>query len=104
MPFKFVKGRLQKDLATIRDLLNEERHEIVAMLTTYQHFLQGKATKVEMVKANEHFRELLKTTGLGVFALLPFSLITIPAVVLLGHRFGVDILPKRFSGKTKKKP
>ena len=46
-----------------------------------------------MEEANKQFRDLVKGLGLGVVVVLPFSPITIPIIVKLGQRLGVDVFP-----------
>ncbi len=69
------------------------------MLEIYQKFSQGKCSKEEMKKANAQFRDLIKSMGLGIILVLPFAPITIPVIVKLGKRLGVDVLPSAFSDK-----
>lgn len=66
------------------------------MMLTYLRFSQGEATQEEMTKANEQFRSFLKTIGFGALAILPFAPLTIPAVVGIGKKLGIDIIPKSF--------
>jgi hypothetical protein len=53
-----------------------------------------------MAKANRQFKSFLRTIGLGALAILPFSPITIPAIVELGKKYGIDVLPDAFKSKT----
>jgi hypothetical protein len=66
------------------------------MLTTYQRFTKGQASKLEMEEANKQFVDVIRGLGLGVLAVLPFSPITLPFVVKLGERIGVNVLPSAF--------
>ena len=66
------------------------------MLLTYRKFTWGAASKEEMKMANRQLADLLKGLGIGVFAILPFAPLTIPAVIMLGRRFGVNVLPSAF--------
>jgi hypothetical protein len=54
-----------------------------------------------MKQANQQFIDVLKGLGIGVFALLPFSPITIPLVIQVGKWVGVDILPSSFKQDNK---
>ena len=63
------------------------------MLETYFKYSQGTASAAEMNIANEQFRQILKSAGLGALLILPFAPVTIPTVVKLAKKFGVDILP-----------
>jgi len=39
---------------------------------------------------------LAKGLGIGIFAVLPFAPLTIPFIIKLGKRMGIDILPSAF--------
>ena len=69
------------------------------MLEQYAKYLSGDATKEEMKQANEQFRQLLKTLGVGAFLILPGSVITLPLIVMLGKKFGINLLPNFFHKK-----
>ncbi|QGN94469.1 hypothetical protein Psal071_02248 [Piscirickettsia salmonis] len=58
-------------LTKIQTALSHETKENKQMLETYAFYLAGKTTKEEMKHANEQFRQLLKTLGLGTFLVLP---------------------------------
>ncbi|AGH46104.1 hypothetical protein C427_3999 [Paraglaciecola psychrophila 170] len=66
------------------------------MLITYQRFTRGQASKLEMEEANKQFVDVIRGLGLGVLAILPFSPITLPFVVKLGEKIGVNVLPSAF--------
>ncbi len=83
-------------LEIIRKGLAKESAETKEMLKIYTRFSQGQATKQEMQKANEQFRDVLSTMGLGVLVVLPFAPLTIPALVKIGRKLGVEILPSSF--------
>gem|GEM_PF-3561907 len=83
-------------LERIRPVLAEERAETRQMLATYRRYVRGEASEAEMEVANEQFRELLKLTGLGALATLPFAPVTLPAMVKVGHHFGIEIIPRAF--------
>ena len=82
-----------KTLKKIKKALSKESLETKQMLEIYLNYTKGKSSKEEMQKANEQFRELLKTLGIGIFAILPLAFLTIPLVVSLGKKFNIDILP-----------
>ena len=88
--------KLRADLVNIKAALAQEKDETQAMLASYRRYTQGHATKDEMKAANEQLVDLLKGLGIGVFAILPFAPLTIPAIIALGKRLGVDVLPSAF--------
>lgn len=95
-----VKGTLVK----IKEVLKQESKETKQMFDTYQRFTKGEATQKEMEAANEQFRDVLRGVGLGVIVVLPFSPITIPIIVKLGQKLGIEVFPssvKEQMGKDK---
>lgn len=82
-------------LAVKRGLAQESR-ETKVMLVTYKRFTKGQASKLEMQEANRQFVDVIRGLGLGVLAVLPFSPITLPFVVKLGEKIGINVLPSAF--------
>lgn len=87
---------LRRNLLVIKRGLAIETQETKVMLNTYHRYTQGSATKEEMDLANKQFGNVIRSLGLGIFVLLPFSPITIPAIVKLGEKLGVNVLPSSF--------
>lgn len=84
-------------MLSFKEALAQEKAETKEMLSIYRKYTQKKASKSEMKIAHTQFFDLLKGTGLGVFALLPFAPITIPVILKLGKMVGVDLLPTSFN-------
>ena len=57
-----------------------------------------------MKLANRQLADLLKGLGIGVFAILPFSPLTIPAIIIVSRRLGVNILPSALLSTETGKP
>jgi hypothetical protein len=87
---------LKMGLLTVKRGLAQETRETKIMLTTYQRFTKGQASKLEMLEANKQFVDVIRGLGLGVLAVLPFSPITLPFVVKLGEKIGINVLPSAF--------
>ena len=87
---------LKRGLLTVKQGLAEESRQTKTMLITYQRFTKGQASKLGMEEANKQFIDVIRGLGLGVLAILPFSPITLPFVVKLGERIGVNVLPSAF--------
>jgi len=87
---------LRRNLLVIKRGLAIETQETKVMLNTYHQYTQGNVTKEEMDLANKQFGNVIRSLGLGIFVLLPFSPITIPAIVKLGEKLGVNVLPSSF--------
>ncbi len=88
-----LKKELVKGLTRVKDGLAKETKENKEMLNIYYRYTRGETTSEEMDKANEQFRNLLKTLGMGTLLLIPLSPITIHTFVKLGKLFDIDILP-----------
>ena len=97
------KRRIRRDLLTIKQALAQEKEETREMLVIYRKFTQGDASKAELAIANEQLVDLAKGLGVGVFAVLPFAPLTIPFIIKLGQRMGIDVLPSAFYEQGDKK-
>ncbi|MBE1302312.1 MAG: hypothetical protein GJ680_20670 [Alteromonadaceae bacterium] len=93
---KEVSIRVRKTMLVLKRGLAQEREETKAMLITYQRYTKGLASEAEMREANEQFKDVIRGLGLSVVAILPFSPITIPAIVKLGEKIGVEVIPSGF--------
>lgn len=87
---------LKRGLLKVKHGIAQETLETKVMLSTYRRFTKGRASKLEMEEANKQFVDVIRGLGLGVLAVLPFSPITLPLVVKLGERIGVNVLPSAF--------
>jgi hypothetical protein len=87
---------LKRGLLAVKHGLAQETRETKVMLSTYKRFTKGQASKLEMEEANKQFVDVVRGLGLGVLAVLPFSPITLPFVVKLGEKIGVNVLPSAF--------
>ena len=87
---------LKRSLLMIKRGLAQETRETKIMLSTYKRFTKGQASKLEMQDANKQFVDVIRGLGLGILAVLPFSPITLPFVVKLGEKIGVNVLPSAF--------
>jgi len=96
--------KLRRQLLRVKIALSQEKKETKEMLGIYRRYTKRQATPEEMKLANQQFMDVLKGLGIGVFAVLPFSPITIPLVIKLGKWVGVDILPSSFNEENKKPP
>jgi hypothetical protein len=94
---------LKSSLLKLKAGLAQETIETKEMLEIYQRFTLGESSKEEMTKANAQFRDLIKSMGLGVILVLPFAPITIPLIVKLGRRLGIEVLPSSFKNSDKSK-
>jgi len=89
--------RFKRQMLRVKIALSQEKAETKEMLSIYRRYTMRQATPEEMTIANQQFLDVLKSLGLGVFAVLPFAPITIPVMIKLGRLVGVEILPSSFS-------
>ena len=87
---------LKQSLLAVKHSLAQESRETKVMLVTYKRFTKGQASKLEMQEAHRQFVDVIRGLGLGVLAVLPFSPITLPFIVKLGEKIGVNVLPSAF--------
>lgn len=87
---------VKKHLRRIKKILENESHLSSKMFKTYVHYTQGIATKEEMSEANRQFKSLMKSMGLSFLVVLPLAPITIPAIIGLGKKYGIDMIPDSF--------
>jgi hypothetical protein len=87
---------LKLGLLAVKRGLAQESRETKVMLITYKRFTKGQASKLEMQEAHRQFVDVIRGLGLGVLAVLPFSPITLPFIVKLGEKIGVNVLPSAF--------
>jgi len=87
---------IKRGLLEVKRGLAQETRETKVMLSTYKRFTMGQATKLEMKEANKQFIDVIRGLGLGVLAVLPFAPITLPFIVKIGEKIGVNVLPSAF--------
>ncbi|MCB0392418.1 MAG: hypothetical protein KDD58_14100 [Bdellovibrionales bacterium] len=102
------KESLSDSFLNLKAALANESEQTKEMLQVYlRRSIGEKVTRQEMSRANSQFRDLFKSAGLGVILFLPFSPITLPFLIRLGEKLGIDILPDSvravWDAQTKKK-
>lgn len=93
--------RIRFSMIRLKTALAQEKDETRQMLRIYQHYVTGNVSKAELARANAQLADVLRATGLGIFAILPFAPITIPLIVKLGRKLGIEVLPSAFSPNAK---
>ncbi|WP_085299944.1 hypothetical protein [Cognaticolwellia mytili] len=88
--------QIKRSMLKVKVALAQEKVETREMLSIYKRYTKRQASAEEMRIANQQFIDVLKGLGLGVFAVLPFSPITIPIMIKVGRMVGVEILPSSF--------
>lgn len=99
---KIFSQNIKNQLIQLKEALAQEGDETKEMFKIYFKYTRGEATTAQMNEANAQFRDFLKTIGLGALAILPLAPITIPFIVKLGQKFGVDVIPSSFKNMKKK--
>lgn len=94
--------RIRFSMIRLKTALSQEKAETRQMLRIYQNYLSGEASKAELAEANNQLADVLRATGLGIFAILPFAPITIPLIVKLGRKLGIEVMPSAFAPGGKK--
>ena len=89
--------RIRFSMVRLKAVLAQEKAETRQMLRIYQQYVTGQVSKAELQRANSQLADVLRATGLGVFAILPFAPITIPLIVKLGRKLGIEVMPSAFA-------
>ena len=63
------------------------------MLDIYIKYAEGDVTEEELNNANEQLKEILKSLGLGILIVLPFSPITLPYIFSKAKELNIDLIP-----------
>ena len=63
------------------------------MLDVYVKYAEGTASDEELDDANEQLKQLLKSLGLGILIVLPFSPITLPYIFSKAKELNIDLIP-----------
>jgi hypothetical protein len=86
--------KIQKYLLKIKESFLEESDENKKMLDIYVKYIEGSVTDDELDFANEQLTQVLKSIGLGVLVILPFSPVTIPYILKKADEYEIDLIPK----------
>ena len=63
------------------------------MLDVYIKYVEGNVTEEELENANGQLKEILKSLGLGILIVLPFSPITLPYIFSKAKELNIDLIP-----------
>ena len=63
--------------------------------------LEGIATDEEVNEANYQLKQVLKSLGLGILVILPFSPISIPYILKKAKEFEIDLIPDWYKALSK---
>ena len=85
--------KIQLYLHRLQESFLEENEENKKMLDIYLKYVEGDASDEDIDYANNQLKQNLKSLGLGVLVVLPFSPITIPYILKKTQEFNIDIIP-----------
>ena len=97
------RKKIQKVLFKLKDSFLEETEENRRMLDIYANYIDGKASDKEIDEANYQLKQVLKSFGLGILVILPFSPISIPYVLKKAKKYDIELIPDWYKGLSKDK-
>ena len=90
---KILTKRISLILSKIQESFLEENIENKKMLDIYIKYVEGLATENEIKQANTQLSQVLKSIGLGILLVLPFSPITLPYIFSKAKEHNIDLIP-----------
>jgi len=100
---KILSKRFTLILSKIQESFLEENHENKKMLDIYIKFADGSATENEIKQANTQLSQVLKSLGLGILLVLPFSPITLPYIFSKAKEYNIDLIPNWYKSLSNNK-
>ena len=97
------RKKIQKVLFKLKNSFLEETEENRRMLDIYANYIDGKASDQEIDDANYQLKQVLKSFGLGILVILPFSPISIPYVLKKAKEYDIELIPDWYKGLSKDK-
>ena len=73
------------------------------MLDIYFNYIDGKASDKDIEEANYQLKQVLRSLGLGILVVLPFSPISIPYVLKKAKEFNIELIPDWYKALSKDK-
>ena len=90
---KIFTKRFYKTLSKLQQSFLVENRENKKMLDIYIKYAEGNASEEELDNANEQLKEILKSLGLGILIVLPFSPVTLPYIFSKAKDLNIDLIP-----------
>ena len=97
------RKKIQKVLFKLKNSFLEETEENRRMLDIYANYIDGKASDQEIDEANYQLKQVLKSFGLGILVILPFSPMSIPYVLKKAKEYDIELIPDWYKGLSKDK-
>ena len=95
--------KIQKYLLKLKDSFLDETEENRRMLDIYVNYIDGKASNKDIEEANYQLKQVLRSLGLGILVVLPFSPISIPYVLKKAKEFDIELIPDWYKALSKDK-
>ena len=90
---KIFTNSFYKTLDRLQNSFLTENIQNKRMLDVYVKYAEGTASDEELDDANEQLKQLLKSLGLGILIVLPFSPITLPYIFSKAKELNIDLIP-----------
>jgi len=100
---KILTKRISLILSKIQESFLEENLENKKMLDIYIKYVEGLATENEIKQANTQLSQVLKSLGLGILLVLPFSPITLPYIFSKAKEYNIDLIPNWYKSLSNNK-
>jgi len=100
---KILTKRIGLILSKIQESFLEENLENKKMLDIYIKYVEGLATENEIKQANTQLSQVLKSLGLGILLVLPFSPITLPYIFSKAKEYNIDLIPNWYKSLSNNK-
>jgi|TARA_B100001769_G_scaffold237140_1_gene202300 hypothetical protein len=88
----FTKS-FSKTLNKLQQSFLTENIQNKKMLDVYIKYVEGNVSEEELENANEQLKEILKSLGLGILIVLPFSPVTLPYIFSKAKELNIDLIP-----------
>tara|TARA_B100000214_G_scaffold92402_1_gene63888 strand:- start:878 stop:1195 length:318 start_codon:yes stop_codon:yes gene_type:complete len=88
----FTKS-FSKTLNKLQQSFLTENIQNKKMLDIYIKYAEGNVSEDELENANEQLKEILKSLGLGILIVLPFSPVTLPYIFSKAKELNIDLIP-----------
>ena len=88
----FTKS-FSKTLKKLQQSFLTENIQNKKMLDIYIKYAEGNVSEEELENANEQLKEILKSLGLGILIVLPFSPVTLPYIFSKAKELNIDLIP-----------
>ena len=85
--------KIQKYLLKLKESFLVESDENRKMLDIYVKYIEGNASEYEIEEANYQLKQVLKSLGLGILVILPFSPISIPYILKKAKELEIELIP-----------